>query len=272
VPYYIYADHINTPRVITRASDNAMVWRWDHADPFGTTAPDASLAGAFAYNLRFPGQLFDAESGLHQNYFRDYDPKTGRYLTSDPIGLAGGINTYGYVEGNPLSYQDPYGLFSAKDLPSLPDPVSDAAAGFGDGLTAGITQKIRNYGGFDSVNKCSAAYRRSELAGIGYGLAVPVGRAAYIYKVSRIPRNATSAVEAVALRNGLKDYFRGRPLNTLLSGWHQPTAASLRLRKTEEEIITRAGVTNLTFDIGIIGGGIAKTAYGAVNATECTCD
>ena len=87
MPYYIYADHINTPRVITRASDNAMVWRWDNADPLGAAAPDASLTGAFAYNPRFPGQLFDAESGLHQNYFRDYDPKTGRYVTSDPLGL-----------------------------------------------------------------------------------------------------------------------------------------------------------------------------------------
>jgi RHS repeat-associated protein len=112
VPYYIYADHINTPRVITRASDNGMVWRWDRADPFGAAAPDAILTGTgtFAYNPRFPGQLFDAESGLHQNYFRDYDPRTGRYLQSDPIGLKGGINTYTYTEGNPLSYSDPLGL------------------------------------------------------------------------------------------------------------------------------------------------------------------
>jgi RHS repeat-associated protein len=112
VPYYIYADHINTPRVITRASDNAMVWRWDHADPFGVAAPDASLAGAvaFAYNPRFPGQLLDVESGLHQNYFRDYDPRAGRYVTSDPIGLDGGVNTYSYVENDPISYIDPLGL------------------------------------------------------------------------------------------------------------------------------------------------------------------
>jgi RHS repeat-associated protein len=110
VPYYIYADHINTPRVITRANDNALVWRWDNGDPFGATVPDESLARTFAYNPRFPGQLFDAESGLHQNYFRDYDPRTGRYVTSDSIGLQGGVNTYGYVEGNPLSFYDPNGL------------------------------------------------------------------------------------------------------------------------------------------------------------------
>jgi RHS repeat-associated protein len=118
VPYYIYADHINTPRVITRASDNSMVWRWDHADPFGAAAPDENpAAAAFRYNPRFPGQMFDSESGLHQNYFRDYDPRTGRYLQSDPIGLTGGVNTYGYVMGNPISYTDPKGLFVPLVIP-----------------------------------------------------------------------------------------------------------------------------------------------------------
>ncbi|MCP1616862.1 RHS repeat-associated protein [Pseudomonas otitidis] len=60
--------------------------------------------------LRFPGQVADAHSGLYYNYFRDYDPETGRYVESDPIGLDGGLNIYGYVEGNPLSFVDPLGL------------------------------------------------------------------------------------------------------------------------------------------------------------------
>jgi RHS repeat-associated protein len=110
--YYAYADHLMTPRVLTRASDNKIVWRWDGADPFGLDQPDENPGrlGLFTYNPRFPGQLFDKESNNHYNYFRDYDPQAGRYVESDPIGLIGGINTYSYVGGNPQSQIDPFGL------------------------------------------------------------------------------------------------------------------------------------------------------------------
>lgn len=62
-------------------------------------------------NLHFPGHYYDEETGLYYNLHRFYDPETGRYLTSDPIGLAGGVNTYSYVLGNPLRWIDPHGLF-----------------------------------------------------------------------------------------------------------------------------------------------------------------
>ena len=109
--YNLYADHINTVRVIADAQ-NKVVWRWDGSDPFGQDAPNEnpSGAGTLTFNPRFPGQYFDSETGLHYNGFRDYDPATGRYIQSDPIGLAGGLNTYGYVGGVPVGADDPLGL------------------------------------------------------------------------------------------------------------------------------------------------------------------
>ena len=109
--YLIQPDQLNTPRAILGAA-NALVWKWD-SDAFGTTAANEnpSALGIFNYNLRFPGQYYDKESTFHYNYFRDnYNPKTGRYFQSDPIGLAGGINTYSYVDSNPISKVDPTGL------------------------------------------------------------------------------------------------------------------------------------------------------------------
>jgi RHS repeat-associated protein len=111
--FYVHTDHLNTPRRISRPSDNVVVWRWD-SDPFGTDAANEDPDGdsiSLAYNLRLPGQYFDSESGLHYNYLRDgYDPAIGRYTQSDPIGLKGGINTYAYTFSSPLLFADPSGL------------------------------------------------------------------------------------------------------------------------------------------------------------------
>ncbi len=110
---YLHPDHLGTPRLATDSSKR-VIWRWDSA-PFGDSPAQEDPDGdgvRFTLNLRFPGQYFDAETGLHYNYFRDYDPVTGRYLESDPIGLRGGVNTYGYVDGNPLIKIDLFGLFS----------------------------------------------------------------------------------------------------------------------------------------------------------------
>ena len=144
--YNVYADHILTPRVITRASDNRMVWRWDNADPFGMHQPHESPAGLpkFTYNPRFPGQVYDRETNNHYTYYRDDDPQTGRYLQSDPIGLAGGINTYAYVEGNPISLTDPQGLNPGTAAGAgigtliLPGPGTVAGALIGTGIGIGI--------------------------------------------------------------------------------------------------------------------------------------
>jgi RHS repeat-associated protein len=109
--YFIHTDHLNTPRLVAD-STGTTVWRWDQAEPFGNNPADENPSGlgAFDLPLRFPGQRYDAETGLHYNYFRDYDPSIGRYGESDPIGLYGGINLYAYVAGKPLLRTDPLGL------------------------------------------------------------------------------------------------------------------------------------------------------------------
>lgn len=108
---YIHADQLNTPRVASDSSQT-VVWRWD-SDAFGVgdadTDPDLDT-NLVNIRLRFPGQYYDQESGLHYNYFRYYDPNTGRYITSDPLGLVPSLNTYAYVDSNPLSFIDPTGL------------------------------------------------------------------------------------------------------------------------------------------------------------------
>ena len=118
--YFIHADHLDTPRVVVDR-DNKLRWRW-MAEPFGTTAPETNPGGlgAFTVNLRLPGQYADVETGLNYNMARDYDSSLGRYIQSDPIGLKGGINTYGYVAGNPLSYVDPNGQQVAQVVTFIP--------------------------------------------------------------------------------------------------------------------------------------------------------
>ena len=100
----IHTDQVDRPDTVTDASGN-VVW---HAKnfPFASTVTLANIT----LNLGFPGQYYDAETWLWNNGYRDYNSGFGRYIESDPIGLGGGVNTYAYVGGNPLSFADPYGL------------------------------------------------------------------------------------------------------------------------------------------------------------------
>ena len=103
---HLHSDHLRTPRLGTDVAGN-VVWRWE-GTAFGGTHPVENPA---TVNLRLPGQYADAESGLLFNWHRYYDPRIGRYVTSDPIGLGGGFNSYLYAAANPLVFTDPTGEY-----------------------------------------------------------------------------------------------------------------------------------------------------------------
>ena len=110
--YMVATDHLNTPRELVSLTSGQILWRWD-SEPYGVGTPTSLVSGngvSVTYNLRFPGQVYDAETGTNYNYYRDYNPQIGRYAESDPVGLRGGLNTYAYVNGNPVKYVDPLGL------------------------------------------------------------------------------------------------------------------------------------------------------------------
>ena len=138
--YAIHVDHLGTPRALTD-QNRKVVWVWEsNAFGNGTANEDADGDGnKVEFPLRFPGQYYDKESGLHYNWHRYYDPTIGRYITSDPIGLDGGMNTYAYVNSNPLMYSDPFGLASIS---------FDLYWGPGGGITIGYNEKTgRFFGG-----------------------------------------------------------------------------------------------------------------------------
>jgi RHS repeat-associated protein len=109
--YWAHADRLEQPRLLT-SSTGQVVWKATAA-AYGSSVvqPDPDGNGtAIILNTRLPGQYWDSESGLHYNYFRDYDPQLGRYVQADPIGQNGDFNVYVYAALNPVNYIDPLGL------------------------------------------------------------------------------------------------------------------------------------------------------------------
>ncbi len=104
--YDVHLDHLQTPKLLTDSGEG-IVWSQTQ-QAFGEVA--VSPSSSVTFDVRFPGQYADGESGLHYNYFRDYDPGLGRYIQQDPIGQEGGLNTYFYANANPAIYVDFLGL------------------------------------------------------------------------------------------------------------------------------------------------------------------
>ena len=139
--YYYHVDHLGAPQSMTDDA-GSLVWKASY-EPFGKANVTTSTV---ENNLRLPGQYFDRETGLHYNYFRDYDPTTGRYIEADPIGLEGGLNIYGYANQNPLRLTDPLGLAPYNDPMNQ---IANRAAGLPP--NANLPPDLRDKGPFGPV-------------------------------------------------------------------------------------------------------------------------
>ena len=134
--FYYLNDHLGTPQLLLDRNGR-VVWQGDY-HPFGRVDPGITTRDS---DLRFPGQRYDQETGLHYNAMRYYDPNLGRYITPDPIGLAGGMNPYIYTGGDPVDWSDPWGLNAAVAV--IPPPtIGGNQTGT---LTPGQWSDMRNF-------------------------------------------------------------------------------------------------------------------------------
>lgn len=275
---YYHRDHLETPMLATDKAGR-VVWSAVY-HPFGRatiTAPAAtSDMPTVQSNLRLPGQYEDVETGLHYNFHRFYEPESGRYLQSDPIALDGGINTYGYVNGNPLRFTDPYGLFGMDDVwggvywatggwePS--QGTVDAITGFGDGISVfgfSPSRAIREGWGINGgVDKCSPEYRAASKAGGWYTAMLPVaGRLGYITRVAAIPRSVSTVEAAYAARAAVKSEYRSIFRSVINAFDRDPKLSDILAKaaaKGDAYAIARTGVTNKNWNVGILGSAAAN--------------
>ncbi|WP_206175545.1 RHS repeat-associated core domain-containing protein [Variovorax sp. RKNM96] len=156
--YAVHSDHLNTPRKLTNASGQA-VWQWSYS-AFGedkptvaknrfanlevTPNPGTTNIAEVKFNLRYPGQYADEESGLFYNGFRTYVPTIGRYTQGDPIGLEGGWNRFGYVDASALNYFDPDALQAQAPRATAPPSLS-YSGGVAAAQVNGLLGQIRRF-------------------------------------------------------------------------------------------------------------------------------
>jgi RHS repeat-associated protein len=145
-PFYYQLDHLGTPQELTDYSGD-IVWAAQYTAYGRLTRLNRDTCQVLDQPLRFQGQYFDAETGLHYNRHRYYNPEVGRYLTQDPVKLAGGLNAYRYAL-NPTGWVDPLGLSDCPGVggckrPGDGDPARKVGVDAGEPKTPSAKQKNR---------------------------------------------------------------------------------------------------------------------------------
>jgi RHS repeat-associated protein len=229
-----------------------VVWAAAY-EAFGRAVVTAPSGGGIVSNLRFPGQYFEQEAALNYNWNRDYDSSTGRYIESDPIGLAGGLNTFGYVGGNPIGYADPNGLwaisFGAAYVPGFQMAFGrdyQTGRGFMDfklGWGLSVTAKFDPYGGLPVSNAADACR-----GGVS------------IYDFLQIGKFAAGPIDATAI-----DAKAGYNLDITNDGRFDPRAT--RFATAGPKVVAKAKVWGL--DAKVAEGGLGLSVYSG--ADSCTC-
>ncbi|TSB21766.1 DUF2778 domain-containing protein [Psychrobacter sp. YGAH215] len=201
--YTIHTDHLGTPQQVSN-NKQEIIWQGEY-DAFGqvtvkstpqnntqdmqakrkswlptlvnsANAAESTTHEAFEFNLRFAGQYEDSESGYYYNWHRYYNPETGRYLTSDPIGLNGGLNTYGYAGQNPVSFVDPWGLQVVAQL-----SLSKGILTFTDTKAPKEVVSIKAFSGGVAIS--------GEVTDVGVGRNIPVPLGTYIITENPNPKS-----------------------------------------------------------------------------------
>ncbi len=172
---YLYVnDSLGTPQLMTSASGASIVWEATYKG-FGEIEvdPDSRVVN----NFRFPGQYFDGETGMYYNYHRYYDPRIGRYLRSDPIGLEGGINIFSYALNSPCSFTDRKGLLCNCNSDCLSGSYAFTGTGYGGFLfVGGVTSKHLSFKCIDGSNSFRLTIQCINFGGgLGGGVQVPSG-------------------------------------------------------------------------------------------------